>query len=405
MSHFDIIIIGAGPSGTVTAAILKNKGYNVLILEKQKFPRFVIGESLLPRCMDNLELAGFLPAIEKAGFQKKLGAIFRDKDAKCEFDFSIQYTNGWSWTWQVQRGQFDHLLAQEVEKQGAIVNYEATVTDVEFKKTHDVTVSYTDKENNAHQAHAKFIVDASGYGRVLPRLLNLDKPSDFPSRSAIFCHVKPQRIFDEEERKRIIIINHTQGIWAWVIPFSNGTTSIGIVGLPELVGAKTGSNEEKIRSWIEEIPALKERFTDAEILFEPKQVTGYSSSTTSLFGDSFVLTGNSAEFLDPIFSSGITFATESGVKAAHLIDRELNGENVNWQTEYSDYIAIGVDVFRSFIQFWYDGTLQKIFFTKDENTQLKEQICSILAGYVWDISNPLVTKHKRAIPTLAQIVS
>jgi flavin-dependent dehydrogenase len=122
------------------------------------------------------------------------------------------------------------------------------------------------------------------------------------------------------------------------------------------------------------------------------------------FGKGYVLTGNSAEFIDPIFSSGVTFATESGALAAELVARELSGEWVDWQREYTDYIQRGVEVFKSFITHWYDGSLQKIFISDRENNNVREQICSVLAGYVWDLDNPMVTKHKRAIAALANIL-
>tara|TARA_Y100000782_G_C10183186_1_gene265010 strand:+ start:2785 stop:4002 length:1218 start_codon:yes stop_codon:yes gene_type:complete len=404
MNNIDVVVIGAGPSGTVAASILQKEGLNTLILEKQKFPRFVIGESLLPRCMDNLDKAGFLPALENAGFQKKNGAKFIQGEASCEFDFSIQYTKGWSWTWQVQRSKFDHILAEEVVKKGAQLEYNATVTAVEFHDDDTATTTYTNADGETCKVNSRFIIDASGYGRVLPRLLDLDKPSDFPNRSSIFCHVKPKEILNQEERKQIIILSIAEDIWGWIIPFSNDTSSVGIVGNPESIQRFEGDKVAQMKQWIESVPALKERFDGAEILFEPKSITGYSISTSQFYGKSYVLTGNSAEFLDPIFSSGITFATESGVKAAELVIRELAGEEVNWHSEYTEYIQQGVAVFRSFIKYWYDGNLQKIFFTKEENDQLKKQICSILAGYVWDTSNPLAIKHERAIPTLAKIL-
>ncbi len=400
----DVLIIGAGPSGTVAASILNKQGLRVKILEQQKFPRFVIGESLLPRCMDNFEKAGFIDAIEAAGFQKKVGAKFLDFDRKCEFDFSMQYTKGWNWTWQVQRAEFDKLLADEVEKMGVEIAYEQTVTAVEFDELGHSTTTYADTVGNRHKIKAKFLIDASGYGRVLPRLLDLDKPSTFPERTSLFTHVVPRQVQTGKEKNQIIIIVYTAQVWGWVIPFSDGSSSIGVVGDIAEIEKYQGSQGDKMRQWIAEIPALKERFTAAAFKFEPRNITGYSASVKTLYGKGFALTGNSAEFLDPIFSSGTTFATESAGRAAELIVRQFSGEDVDWEKEYSDYIYRGVDVFRSFITHWYDGTLQKIIFSDLENHDLKRQICSILAGYVWDLDNPLVVKHKRALPTIAHLV-
>ena len=402
--NFDVLIIGAGPSGTVAASILNKKGFKVKIIEKQKFPRFVIGESLLPRCMQNLEKAGFIEAIEQAGFQKKFGAKFVHFEKICDFNFSVQFTEGWSWTWQVQRAEFDHLLAKEVEKNGVEVTYEASVTDIIFSEEGQAISTVTDAEGNTHQIFSRFVIDASGYGRVLPRLLDLDKPSTFPPRTSLFCHVKPKKVQQGAEKNQIIIIVYTDAVWGWVIPFIDGSSSIGIVGDMEGVNQFQGSQEEQFRQWIAEIPALRDRFTDCELLFEPRNISGYAAAVKKHWGKGYVLTGNSAEFVDPIFSSGVTFATESGALAAELAARQLSGETVDWELEYSAYIQRGVDVFKSFITHWYDGSLQKIFFSKRENVAVKQQICSILAGYVWDLQNPIVVKHKRAIPTLANLV-
>ena len=128
----DVLVIGAGPSGSVAAGIIKKAGYNVHMVEKEKFPRFVIGESLLPRCMEALEEAGLLDAVKAQGFQQKFGAKFLRKDDVCDFNFDEQFTEGFSWTWQVPRGDFDKTLAEEVQRKGVTIHFETTVTDIKF---------------------------------------------------------------------------------------------------------------------------------------------------------------------------------------------------------------------------------------------------------------------------------
>ena len=123
-----------------------------------------------------------------------------------------------------------------------------------------------------------------------------------------------------------------------------------------------------------------------------------------LFGEGFVLTGNSTEFLDPVFSSGVAFATESGMLAAKLVKRELAGEKVDWQKEYAEYMQRGIDVFTSYVREWYTGNLQTLFFHQPGNEEVKKKICSVLAGYVWDTTNPFVTKHKHIIENMAYAI-
>src|SRR5688572_13569267 len=401
----DILVIGAGPSGTVAASILKNNGFNVKIIEKQTFPRFVIGESLLPRCMENLEYAGLLHAVEQGGFQKKYGAKFVKDDIIADFDFSDQFTDGWTWTWQVQRATFDHLLAKETEKKGVPIDYASEVTDVIIHEDKTSTTTVKKEDGTTFQIKAKFIVDASGYGGVLPRLMDLHEPSSFSERSAFFCHMQDELRPQGTDGNRITIIAYSQEGWIWVIPFSDGTSFVGILGMPELVNIFEGTPDEQYSQWLANVPELKDRFKNSERKFEPRKIIGYAASVKKLYGDGFVLTGNSTEFLDPVFSSGVTLATESGAMAAKLITKELNGEEVNWEEEYSNYIKDGVDVFRTFVSTWYDGSLQKIIFTQESNTELKKQICSVLAGYVWDKKNPFVAKHARAVKALSNVLN
>ena len=135
----DVLVIGAGPAGTVAASIINKAGFKVKIVEKQKFPRFQIGESLLPRCMEALDEAGFLDAVKEKGFQEKFGAKFVKNGKTCDYFFADQFTPGWNWTWQVPRAEFDKTLADTVEKMGVPISYETTVTGIEFYGSDSVT--------------------------------------------------------------------------------------------------------------------------------------------------------------------------------------------------------------------------------------------------------------------------
>lgn len=400
----DVLIIGAGPSGTVAASMLKKHGYAVTIIEKQKFPRFVIGESLLPRCMENLELAGFIPALEKAGFQKKLGAKFIREHESRIFDFAIQYTKGWTWTWQVRRDVFDNILAEEVQKAGVNIQFEAGVTNVAFESEQKVLTEILHNNGQSETIESRFIIDASGYGRVLPKLLNIEKASDFPSRCALFAHVENIHFQDPAEQNTILILSHGTEIWGWFIPFSDGTASVGIVGNEEDVLVEGDDLSKSYAYWLANFTPLKTRLKDAKLRFQPRKISGYGGTVTEKFGPGFAIAGNSAELVDPIFSSGATYATESGVRVAELVHRQLQGEEVDWQTDYADYLDRGNAVFKTFVRNWYNGNLQKIIYTDQNNEEIKKQICSILAGYVWDETNPIVKKHETVIPSLAYIL-
>lgn len=400
----DVLVIGAGPSGTVAASIINKAGFKVKIVEKMKFPRFVIGESLLPRCMEALTEAGFVEAVKERKFQEKFGAKFVKNGKVCDYFFADQFTKGWTWTWQVPRGEFDKTLADSVEKMGVPVSYETTVTAIEFNGSDSVT-TVEDINGNSSQIEARFIVDGSGYGRVIPRLFNLDRPSNLPPRKTLFTHVVDKKRSMDDEPNRITIIVHQKGIWIWVIPFSNGNTSVGFVGDPEFFKKQQGSNEEQLRALIASEPYLAERMKDVEMVFEPKVLESWSATSSTFYGEGFVLTGNVTEFLDPVFSSGVTLATVSSQIAAGLVIRKLKGENIDWDKEYTEPMMQGVNTFRSYVNTWYDGTLDTIFFADKPNLEIKNMICSVLAGYVWDLSNPYVKNHDTALIKLAKLIN
>jgi flavin-dependent dehydrogenase len=399
----DVLVIGAGPAGCIASSIINKQGFKVKIVEKEKFPRFVIGESLLPRVMDHLEEAGLLEAVKKAGFQEKFGAKFVRGKEICDFNFSDQFSKGWNWTWQVPRGQFDQILSQTVASMGVDLEHETAVTKIEFEGTDSVT-TVVDKEGKEKQIAARFIVDASGYGRVIPRMFNLDKPSDFEPRKTHFTHFKDLKRPEGIDGNRITVVVHQPRTWIWIIPFSNGITSVGFVADPEFYQEISQDPTERMRIIIEKDETTRGRFKDAEMMFEPRSIEGYAISTKQLFGEGFVLCGNATEFLDPIFSSGVTFAMESGNKAGKLVGDFLNKKEVNWQTQYTDHMMQGINTFRSYVAAWYTGDLHEIFFSENPDPEFKKQICSVLAGYVWDLDNPFVKKHDKAIISLAKII-
>jgi len=326
----DVLVIGAGPAGTVAASIVNKAGFKVKIVEKQKFPRFVIGESLLPRCMEALTEAGFIDAVNEMGFQEKFGAKFVKNGKICDYFFADQFTPGWNWTWQVPRAEFDHTLATTVEKMGVPVCYGTTVTGITFNGSTSVTV-VEDIDGNKTEIEARFIIDGSGYGRVIPRLFNMDKPSNLAPRKALFTHVRDVKRSMDDEPNRITIIVHQPGVWVWVIPFSSGITSVGFVGNPEFFDQYAGDNEQVLRNLMATEPYLADRLKEVEFVLGPNILQSWSATTSKFYGEGFVLTGNVTEFLDPIFSSGVTLATVSSQTAAHLVIRTLNGETVDWE--------------------------------------------------------------------------
>ncbi len=401
----DVVVIGAGPAGSIAASIIHQAGYSVQVVEKMKFPRFVIGESLLPRCMEALEEAGFMEALKAKGFQRKDGAKFVMDGRICDFNFSNQHTNGWKWTWQVPRAEFDKTLADECTRMGVSVEYEVEVTGIQVHDDHSV-ITVKDASGTQHTIRARFIVDGSGYGRVIPRLFGLERPSAMPPRKAVFGHVTDPKRSEAFEPNRIVVYVHNSKTWIWVIPFSTGITSLGYVGDPGYFGQYEGSLKEQYSALIAAEPEIAHRFDNAELVWdEPKILESWSVTTDTFYGKGFVLTGNVTEFLDPVFSSGVTLASVSSQMAARLVIKHLKGENVDWKTEYMEPMRKGINVFRTYVNGWYDGSLFKIFFAPEPDLAIRAQICSVLAGYVWDETNPFVARHEKNVRTLANFLS
>jgi flavin-dependent dehydrogenase len=405
-THCDVTIIGAGPAGTTAAALLQRAGLRTVIAEQLQFPRFIIGESLLPRCLDLLEECGMLDKVRDRGYLVKNGAVFLKNNQRCTFNFSDQFTAGQTYTYQVPRDDFDLLLAECAAEQGVDIRWQNKVCDVSFDDS-GVTTTTRDADNATHTLRSKFIFDASGYGRVLAGLLDLDRPSDLPVRHAVFTHVTGDiRPPGNEEGNIWISILPEENSWLWIIPFSNGKTSIGLVARPGFIDSLPGDTmDDKLKNSLRLEENAARRLGRAEFCFPAKVIPGYSSAVSSFTGKGFALLGNASEFLDPVFSSGVTLALESANRAAKLLIRSFNGETVDWEQEYALPMSRGIAVFKTYVNAWYDDKLPRIFFADNPADNLKQQICSVLAGYVWDENNPCAQQHERAVDNLAAVCS
>ena len=392
----DILIIGAGPAGSLAAALLHRENFRVLVVEAQTFPRFVIGESLLPASLELLAEVGLLAAVEQRQFIVKHGAVFRRGDEVCNFDFEAP-------AYQVPRADFDQALAQAVAAQGVDVRFQHRVTAVAFGGGL-ATATLQQADGSPLTVHARFILDCSGYGRVLPRLLQLELPSSFPPREAVFTHVTGDLRPAEREEGKIWVCVHPAGAWIWIIPFSNGKTSVGVVAAPEFFQKFPGEPEGQFRAILGGEPNAARRLANVQLAMPLQRIGGYACSVKGLFGPQYALAGNATEFLDPIFSSGVALALASARRAAQVLTRHLRGAPVDWQADYADHVMQGIDTFRAYVTAWYDGRLPRIFFAPNPDPGIKRQICSVLAGHAWDRSNPYAVQPNRVLSVLAKVI-
>jgi flavin-dependent dehydrogenase len=401
----DVLVIGAGPAGSMVSTLLARRGFKVLVLERQRFPRFSIGESLLAYSAQLLHDTAMLEAVQIKSFQYKNGAVF-DRDGRTsEFNFADKSSAGLGFTFQVQRAEFDATLAHEASAAGAEIRFEVEITAVDFSgEKPRVTSRAADGSEEIHEP--RFVLDASGFGRTLPKLLDLHRPSNFPSRAAIFCHVQDNTVAGAFDRQKIRAGIHPDDheIWSWLIPFSNGTASVGVVSSVEHHQARTGSLEEQFWQALGQEPRLLDLLSRAKTVRPVGELIGYAATVTRLHGRHFALLGNAAEFLDPIFSSGVTIAMKSAVLAADVLGRQLEGESVDWERQFTDELNYGVETFRNFVAGWYDGSLQDVIFFPRQTASIRRMICSVLAGYAWDRDNPYTGPQSgRRLRALAEI--
>lgn len=399
-----VLVIGAGPSGAIASALLKRQGHDVLVIERQRFPRFSIGESLLSHCLDFVEEAGMLEALQAAGFQHKNGAAFAWGDEYTAFDFGQTFTQGKPSTFQVQRARFDQLLADQAEAQGVEIRYEHEIVSADMNGEQP-QMRVRRPDGSEYTVQAGFVLDASGYGRVLPRMLDLEAPSAFPVRRAVFTHIEDRIDHPGFDRDKILITTHPEhrDIWFWTIPFSDGRTSLGVVAAAEHYANAPEDLDACLKHFVAQAPSLSKVLANAVWDTPARTIGGYSANVKALHGKGYALLGNAAEFLDPVFSSGVTIAMRSASMAAGLLHRQLQGETVNWQTEFAEPLQQGVDTFRVYVEGWYDGSFQDVIYHPGSSPEIRAMISSILAGYAWDTRNPFVAEPRRRLRTLAEL--
>ena len=248
---------------------------------------------------------------------------------------------------------------------------------------------------------AGFLLDASGFGRVLPRLLQLESPSGFPVRSALFTHVEDRIPSGEFDRNKILISVHPEhvDVWYWTIPFSNGRCSQGVVARKEFLDGYAGDEITRLRTLVGEEPGCA-LLADARWDTPARQIAGYSANVSSLWGNGYALLGNAGEFLDPC-SPPASPLPSSRPAAADCTARRFAGEAVDWEAEFARPLKAGVDCFRTFVEARYEGRFQKLIFHPDATDEIRRMI-SAIGRLRRDRDNPFVTESRRRLNVLEQ---
>ena len=362
----DVVVVGGGPGGSTLATIVAMRGHRVVLLEKEKFPRWQIGESLLPSTVHGVcRLTGVADELAKAGFTKKRGGTFRwgANPAPWTFAFSVspKMTGETSHAYQVERSKFDQILLDHARHMGVDVREQHEVDDVIEEEGRVRGVSYRDTDGNAGTIRAKYVVDASGNkSRIYQRSGATRQYSEFFRSLALFGYYEGGKRLPEPNSGNIFCAAFESG-WFWYIPLSPTLTSVGVVVRRELASKIQGDPEEALTSLIAECPAISDCLSDAQRVTEGQYGElrvrkDYSYANTKFWRPGMVLVGDAACFVDPVFSSGVHLATYGALLAGRSINSVLT-QSVDEDTafrEFEERYRREYGVFYEFLVSFYD---------------------------------------------------
>ena len=325
-----VVVIGGGPAGSTAATMLARQGVAVLLLERDRFPRDHIGESLLPASIPVLEELGVMPAMENAGFLRKWGATMVWGKESTPWSWYFKETNRrYLHSYQVWRPQFDQLLLQNSRSHGVDVREGHQVVGVLFEGSRASGVRYRTDDGNLGTIRASFVVDASGQGGLLARELDLRRWDPFFQNLAVYGYYSGAQPLPEPDETNIFIEAYPEG-WLWSIPLHTGWTSVGAVvdSATGQAGIAQSGPEKFLQSQIAQSSYLARMLEKASLSAGPFIVKDWSYVCDRIVGDGYILTGDAACFVDPLFSSGVHLALMSGVLAAAYVKTALKNPDM-----------------------------------------------------------------------------
>jgi halogenation protein CepH len=342
----DVVVVGGGPGGSTLATLVAMRGHRVVLLEKEKFPRWQIGESLLPSTVHGIcRLTGVADQLAKAGFTKKRGGTFRwgANPEPWTFTFSVspKMSGETSYAYQVERSKFDQILLDHARHMGVDVREQHAVADVIDDGDRIRGVSYTDAEGNEGAIRAKYVVDASGNrSRIHQRVGATRKYSEFFRSLALISYFEGGKRLPEPNSGNILSCAFDSG-WFWYIPLTPTLTSVGAVVRREMASKIQGDPEEALKALIAECPLISEYLKDAKRVTqgeygELRVRKDYSYANTKFWRPGMALVGDAACFVDPVFSSGVHLATYGAMLGARSINSIL-AETVDEDTAFREF--------------------------------------------------------------------
>jgi flavin-dependent dehydrogenase len=387
---FDFAVAGGGPAGSSTATSLGQRGHSVILFERETFPRFHIGESLLSTANDAFAALGVTKQIESASFPAKWGARLFTHDGQSGryVDFTDVREVTRPQTYQVCRQEFDRILLERAREVGVHVREGCNVTGCEFAPDAAILDVASRVDGATARLHVRAVVDATGRGGLLARKFNLRTEEPRLANIAIFSHYTNVPRLEGPRPDDIRLVARSDAGWFWLIPISKELTSVGVV-LPKALYRRlaNGSPDATLNRTISDTPIVAELMREARREWPVRVEKDFSYSASAYAGDRWILAGDAGSFLDPVFSTGVSIAMESGIEAAAALHRALmrNDFSASSFAAFSRRQRKRFETFRRFVTGFYTPQFRDIFFSPEPPSLIFRSVVTMLAGK-WNAS-------------------
>ncbi len=381
----DVLVIGGGPAGSTIATLLAQKGWRVVVLEKEIFPRFHIGESLLPNNLPILDRLGVGKQVCEIGIHK-YGAEFNsmDHDNPVTYYFAGAFDKTLPYAFEVKRSEFDQILLNNCRSKKVIVREGTKVVAVNFDAYQTIQIQSQNTDNVSESWKARYVVDASGRDIFLAKKFNIENRHPDHSSAAIFSHFSGVERRSGKDEGNISVYWFEHG-WFWVIPFKDNQVSVGAVCWPYYLKSRNKPVTEFLWDTIALCPLLKERMKNASMVSSVTATGNYSYVADRMAGKDYLMIGDAYAFVDPVFSSGVLLAMNGGMRASELVHIALespkNHALIKRKTaQFEKMIKYGIKTFSWFIFRITQPAMRNMFMAPRPILKMKEGILSLLAG-------------------------